>query len=145
MMHIGSNRKVGTCRMTALYRVAAVLGFVVCFVCIGGLIQAWAAPLSLEQQEFLAVDYRFTISRTTDAAEREALFLRMIEECPDTELAEEAHWALSNLYLDDFDEPKEDKAREILELFLKRYPSSRWAVHVESRLQWLRGETGAVP
>jgi len=123
----------------------AVLAFVAYFVCMAGLLQAWGTPLSLEQQEFLAIEYRFAISGTTDAAEREALFLRMIDECPDTELAKEAHWALSNLYLDDFDEPKEDKAREILELFLERYPSSRWTVHVESRLQWLRGEVGTVP
>jgi hypothetical protein len=101
---------------------------------------AWAAPAPPEQQEFLALDYRLEISRTQDAAGREALYLRLIGECPGVEAAEEAHWALSNLYLDDFDEPKEDKAREVLELFLKRYPSSLWAPHAESRLLWLRGE-----
>ena len=118
-----------------IYKIIAISGLMMCF-----LRQAWAAPAPAEQQEFLALDYRFAISRTTDASEREALYLRMIDECPNTELAEEAYWALSNLYLDDFDESKEDKAREILELFLKRYPSSRWVSHVESRLLWLRGE-----
>ena len=133
--------------MTKLYRAAAALGFVVCFLCLGGLFQAQssAAPAPLDQQNFLAADYRFKVSRTTDASERETLYLRMIDECPDTELAEEAYWALSNLYLDDFDEPKEDKAREILELFLKQYPSSQWVSHVESRLLWLRGDARAVP
>jgi len=123
-----------------LKRAAVVLGLVMIL-----LNQAVAAPVPSDQQEFQAVDYRFMISRTTDASEREALYLRMIDECPDTELAEEAHWALSNLYLDDFDEPMENKAREILELFLKRYPSSRWTTHVESRLLWLRGEVCAIP
>lgn len=104
-----------------------------------------AAPAPSGRQEFLAVEYRFKISRTAGAAEREGLYLRMIDECPETELAEESYWALSNLYLDDFDEPKEDKAREILELFLKRYPGSRWAAHAENRLRWLRGETAKLP
>ena len=128
-----------------LYRVAALLGFVMCFVCRFGLYEALAAPAPPEQQNFLAIDYRFKISRTTDASEREALYLQMMDECPDTETAAESYWALSNLYLDDFDEPQEDKAREILELFLKRYPSSRWTSHVESRLLWLRGKADAAP
>jgi outer membrane protein assembly factor BamD (BamD/ComL family) len=103
---------------------------------------AWGASVDPDQQEILALEYRLSIDRTpaSDAAERERLFLRIIEECPETEAAEEAHWALSNLYLDDFDEPREDKAREILESFLKRYPSSQWVLHVESRLAWLQGK-----
>jgi len=121
---------------------AVLLG--ICFLCQALLFNALAAPVSSDRQDFLAIDYRFAISRTTDASEREALYLRMIDECPDTELAEEAYWALSNLYLDDFDEPKEDKAKEILELFLERYPSSPWTTHVESRLLWLRGESSAI-
>ena len=102
---------------------------------------AWSAE-DPGQQEILALEYRLSIDRTPagDAAERERLFLRLIEECPETEAAEEAHWALSNLYLDDFDEPQEDKAREILESFLKRYPASQWVLHVESRLAWLQNK-----
>ena len=126
-----------------------MLGFAIFFVMyffyMAWLYKAWAAPAPLDRQEFLAIDYRFAISRATDVSEREALYLRMIDECPATELAEEAHWALSNIYLDDFSAPKEDKAREILELFLKRYPSSRWVSHVENRLLWLRGEARAIP
>ena len=127
------------------YRSAIVLGLTMYFLCRTGLLQALAAPVPSDLQNFLALDYRFAISRTTDVSEREALYLRMMDECPDAETAEESYWALSNLYLDDFDEPKEDKAREILELFLKRYPSSLWVVHVESRLLWLRGETKLIP
>ena len=116
----------------------------ICFFCQTLSFNALAATTPSDQQDFLAADYRFAISRTTDASERETLYLRLIDECPDTEIAEEAYWALSNLYLDDFDEPKEDKAKEILELFLELYPSSRWTTHVESRLLWLRGESSAI-
>ncbi|MDR1378686.1 MAG: hypothetical protein LBJ36_06490 [Synergistaceae bacterium] len=102
----------------------------------------WAASVDVVQQDILALEYRLSIDRTSvsDAAERERLFLRLIEECPKTEAAEESYWALSNLYLDDFDEPQEGKAREILESFLKRYPASQWVSHVESRLSWLQGK-----
>jgi TolA-binding protein len=104
---------------------------------------AWGAPAAPDRQEALALEYQLSIARlpSSDAAAREPLFLRLIDECPATEAAEEAYWALSNLYLDDFDEPKEDKAREILEKFLKQYPSSQWVSHVKNRLSWLRGET----
>jgi hypothetical protein len=92
-----------------------------------------------KRQEILALEYRWTIDRTPsdDAAAREALYLRLIDECPETEAAERAHWALSNLYLDDFEEPRESDARKILERFVERYPSSRWVLHVTDRLAWL--------
>jgi DNA primase len=85
------------------------------------------------------LEIRFALSRQTDATEKEKLYLRLIDEYPETQDAEEAHWALSSLYLDDFDEPREEDARKILERFLARYPSSLWAPHAEGRLLWLRG------
>ncbi|MDR2529238.1 MAG: hypothetical protein LBD04_09525 [Synergistaceae bacterium] len=99
-------------------------------------------PGPLEQQEAMAAEYLFRLARMSgdEPEERERLYLGLTEDCPGTEAAQEAHWALSNLYLDGFDDPKEDKAREILEQFLKRYPSSQWVDHVESRLAWLRSE-----
>jgi hypothetical protein len=101
---------------------------------------AWAAPVDPARQETLALEYQLNLARTpvSDAAAREALYLRLIDECSATEAAEESYWALSNLYLDDFDEPKEDEARKILEKFLSRYPSSQWLPHVKGRLDWLR-------
>ncbi|MDR1377109.1 MAG: hypothetical protein LBJ22_06330 [Synergistaceae bacterium] len=95
-----------------------------------------------ERQEALALEYRWNIDRTPadDAAAREGFYLRLIDECPETEAAERAHWALSNLYLDDFDEPRENDARQILERFVERYPSSRWVLHVTDRLAWFWGE-----
>ncbi|MDR1979089.1 MAG: hypothetical protein LBQ42_10200 [Synergistaceae bacterium] len=99
---------------------------------------------TLSPQEALAREYRWAIDRTPseDAAAREALYLRLIAECPETEAAQEAHWALSNLYLDDFDEPKEDEARRVLERFMERYPLSQWVLHVGDRLAWLWREEG---
>ena len=99
------------------------------------------APLESDQQGLAALEYLFRLTRTpaSDVEAREKIYLDLIDECPETEAAEEAHWALSNLYLDDFDEPKEDKAQEILKKFLERYPSSQWRQHVENRLAWFWG------
>ena len=118
--------------------------FFLCF-CIGCVFlcvsTAWAAVSleELERQEFLAMEYRLALARlpSGETEAREALYLRLIDECPETEAAEEALWALTNLYLDDFDEPQPDKARQVLERFLERHPSSPWLPHVESRLLWL--------
>ena len=119
----------------ALSGLVLALGFL-------SLVPAAVAAVSeteLARQEALALEYQWSIDRTPtyDAATREALYLRLIEECPETEAAERAHWALSNLYLDDFDEPREDDARKILERFVKRYASSLWIAHVTDRLAWL--------
>ncbi|MDR1049265.1 MAG: hypothetical protein LBL51_05870 [Synergistaceae bacterium] len=99
-----------------------------------------------ERQRRLANALLLNIARLpadAGAEEKETLYLRVIEECPETESAQEVHWALSNLYLDGFGEPREEDAKKILEQFLARYPSSRWAVHVQSRLKWLNGEKEA--
>ena len=106
----------------------------------GRMPEAWGA--SLESQEALAREYQFRIARApaSDARAREELLLRLIRECPATKAAEEAYWTLSNLYLDGFAEPREERAREVLERFLERYPSSRWVPHFENRLAWLKGE-----
>jgi len=74
-----------------LCKLIAAVTLGICFLCQALLHNALAAPAPSAQQDFLAIDYRFAISRTTDAPEREALYLRMIDECPDTELAEEAY------------------------------------------------------
>ena len=112
-----------------------VLGFALSLAVVSETAAAEVTEAELKRQEGLALEYRCNIDRTPayDAAAREALYLRLIEECPETEAAERAHWALSNLYLDDFDEPKEDNARNILKQFVARYPSSRWLLHVTDR------------
>ncbi|GHS97060.1 hypothetical protein AGMMS50276_16480 [Synergistales bacterium] len=107
---------------------------------------SFAEAADYADQKALALSLRFSVSRLpTDssddvAKEKEALYLRIINECPDTSEAEEAYWELSNLYLDGFDEPKEKEAVAVLERFLKELSDSPWALHVNSRLKWLRGE-----
>ncbi len=102
---------------------------------------AWAAGSTdeLSRQESAALEYQLQLARVpADAAPlRENLYLRVIEECPQTEAAEEALWALANLYLDDFNEPRDAKAQEVLEQFIQKYPTSKWLEHVEGRLLWL--------
>ncbi len=102
---------------------------------------AWAAGSTeeLSRQESMALEYQLQLARTPpdDAGLRENLYLRVIEECPQTEAAEEALWALANLYLDDFSEPRDAKAQEVLEQFIQKYPTSKWLEHVEGRLLWL--------
>ena len=94
-----------------------------------------AAPGS-EEQKWSGLEIRLAISRLseTQVEERESLYQEIVESCPATREAEEALWALSNIYLDAFPEPKEQAAQEVLELFLDRYPDSVWGLHVRSRL-----------
>ena len=90
--------------------------------------------------EQTALELRVQLTRLGndgDPAAREAIWKKIIEQCPNTEEAEAAFWALSNLYLDDFEEPREPQAREVLEQFLKRYPDSRWTSQVKCRLHFL--------
>lgn len=96
------------------------------------------------RQENLALDYQLRLTRTAaeNVEERERLYLALVDECPDTEAAQEALWALANLYLDDFDEPQESRAEEVLEYFVKNYPASPWILQVENRLIWLYEDTG---
>ena len=74
------------------------------------------------------------IGSSGDPIEREELLRRIVNQCAGTEEAEAAYWALSDLYLDAFSEPREQDARDILEIFLKRCPESRYAVHAKCRL-----------
>ena len=100
-----------------------VLGFTLSLAVVSETAAAEVTEAELKRQEGLALEYRWNIDRTPadDAAAREALYLRLIEECPETEAAERAHWALSKQ-------------------FVARYPSSRWLLHVTDRLAWLWGE-----
>ena len=103
---------------------------------------AEAVPEVVEQEQ-RALEIRLAISRLVEdqVKERETLYDEIVKSCPKTEAAEEALWALSNLYLDAFPEPQERKAQEALELLLKRYPDSIWGIQVRSRLVLLYSET----
>ena len=90
---------------------------------LGGLrTPARGAEPGSEEQRRRALEIRLAISRLseTQVEERESLYHEIVESCPATEEAEEALWALSNIYLDAFPEPQEQTAQEVLELFLDR-------------------------
>ena len=101
------------------------------------------AALGAAEQEQRALEIRLAIARLPEdqVKEREALYREIVKSCPKTEAAEEALWALSNLYLDAFPEPREQTAQEVLELLLARYPDSRWGLQVRSRLVLLYSGT----
>ena len=104
---------------------------------LGGLrTPARGAEPGSEEQRRRAMEIRLAISRLseTQVEERESLYHEIVESCPATEEAEEALWALSNIYLDAFPEPQEQTAQEVLELFLDRYPDSAWGLQVRGRL-----------
>ena len=56
----------------------------------------------------------------------EARYLRIIDECPQTEQAQESYWRLSNLYLQAYDPPRNPAATALLERYLAGYPGSTW-------------------
>ncbi|MCR4819004.1 MAG: hypothetical protein K5841_08630 [Fretibacterium sp.] len=98
---------------------------------------ALAAGENLSDREQLGLELQVELKRlgsSGDPTEREALLHRIAGECQGTEAAEAAYWSLSDLYLDSFANPEVTKAREVLELFLKQYPDSRWAGQAKYRL-----------
>lgn len=93
-------------------------------------------PLPLAEQQRRAAEL-FERLRQVDRfayEEIERLYLRVINECPDTDEAEEAYFRLSNLYRMGFDPPQYDRLRQLLESFLDRYPDSPGRAEMEERL-----------
>ena len=108
--------------------------------------QAFAAPVSMEGNaaapERTALELQVELNRlgsSGDPIERESILRKIVQQCPGTEEAEAAYWALSDLYLDAFSEPREAEARDVLELFLKKCPDSRWVAQAKCRLLALYG------
>jgi len=85
-------------------------------------------------KEDIAKQIFFEIRHTEDPAEKAILYRKIAEECSGIELAQEALWRLSELYLDDFDEPNVKEAIGCLEQIIRIYPNSEWRSHVEFRL-----------
>jgi hypothetical protein len=99
---------------------------------------AVAAHGALVSQDVM--DLGIMASRAPTADAKEALYMMLIDAAPGTEEAAEAYWALSNLYLDGFSEPREADAVRVLEIFLKRCPESRWAGQAADRIEQLKGQ-----
>lgn len=92
--------------------------------------------LSIEEQEKLARELFIQMSKA-DKYDTELfikLYNRVINECPDTEKAQEAYWRLTNLYLQAFDEPDYAKIVELLEDAVKKYPNTSATQHYKQRL-----------
>jgi tetratricopeptide (TPR) repeat protein len=86
------------------------------------------------EKEDLAKQMFFEIRQVDDPTEKAVLYRKIVDECSGIELAEEALWRLSQLYLNDFDEPNAKEAIGCLERFIKSYPDSEWRSHVEFSL-----------
>ena len=93
-----------------------------------------AANLNGSGKEELAKQIFFEIRHVEDPTEKATLYRRIADECSGTEFAQEALWRLSQLYLDDFDEPDVKNAIGSLEFFIKTYPESEWRSHIEFHL-----------
>ena len=95
------------------------------------------ASVENSEKEDLANQIFYEIRNVEKPEEKAVLYRKVVDECPGAELAQEALWRLSQLYLDDFDEPNVKEAIGCLELFIKSYPDSDWRPHVEFSLLWL--------
>jgi hypothetical protein len=90
--------------------------------------------LDNSDKEELAKQIFFELRHVEKPAEKAMLYRKVVDECSGIELAQEALWKLSRLYLDDFDEPNVKEAIGCLEQFIKLYPYSEWRSHVEFSL-----------
>ena len=105
---------------------------------------AESAPLSLQAQQQLAAELFEQIIQSDrfDYEKIEALYLRVINECPDSDRTEEAYFRLSNLYRMGFDPPEHGKLRFLLESFLERFPDSEGQSEMSERLLRAYENTG---
>ena len=89
---------------------------------------------SLEREAMVMKVELNGLGSSGDPFEREAILLRIIDNCKGTEEAEAAYWDLSDLYLDGFPEEMRKEAAEMLELCLRNYPDTRRSLLVKCRL-----------
>lgn len=88
---------------------------------------AVAGSLSPEEQEALAgVVFKALMAMDEyDTAKFERLYRLVIDACPATDRAHEAHWRLTHMYQRAYDEPQNEKIVALLEGFLARYRESK--------------------
>ncbi|MDF1527971.1 MAG: hypothetical protein P1R74_02485 [Sedimenticola sp.] len=103
--------------------------------------------LTLEEQQTHAAELFEQIRQadTYDYAQIEQLYLQLLQECPDTEQAEESYFRLSNLYRMGMDPPEYQKLRVLLEEYMVRYPTSEMAPEMSKRLRRAYEDTGQWP
>jgi tetratricopeptide (TPR) repeat protein len=88
---------------------------------------AVAGDLSGDEQEALSgvVFKALTAMDEYDTGKFERLYRLVIDACPATDRAHEAHWRLTHMYQQAFDPPPHEKIAALLEGFLARYKESK--------------------
>lgn len=88
---------------------------------------ALATGLTHDEQEALsAMAFRaLKVMDDDETAKFERLYRLVIDACPETDRAHEAHWRLTNMYQQAFDPPQHEKIVAMLEGFLARYKESK--------------------
>ncbi len=88
---------------------------------------ALAGDLSPEEQGALSgmAFKALTAMDEYDTAKFERLYRLVIDACPATDRAHEAHWRLTHMYQRAYDEPQNEKIAALLEGFLARYKESK--------------------
>ena len=84
------------------------------------------ALVPVAEQEALARDLftRIGALKDYDLEGMEELYLQVIAQAPETRLAHESYWRLSNMYMQAFSQPRNKEAITLLEKYLQRYPNS---------------------
>lgn len=100
--------------------------------------------LSPEAQEKRAAElYKELVAADSqDFATIIRLHRLVIDQCPDTERAQESVWRLSNLYLVGYDKPDHPKVIELMRYLIERYPDSPLVPHAKQRLLRSYEDTG---
>jgi len=92
-----------------------------------------------EQKSFEIFTEIFKITRSTRDRQSvlpriEALYMQIIMDYPETPLAQESHWKLINIYVNEYSPPDYDKAEKLYHDFLKKYHNSPLKGVVEDTL-----------
>jgi tetratricopeptide (TPR) repeat protein len=83
--------------------------------------------------EILAIS-RSTRDRQSVLPKIEALYTQLIRNFPETPLAQESHWKLINIFVNEYSPPNYDKAEKFYSDFLKKYHDSPLKGVVEDTL-----------
>ncbi|MBM9538543.1 ankyrin repeat domain-containing protein [Desulfobulbus alkaliphilus] len=83
-----------------------------------------AIPLTVQQTLARELFNQIAALEDWELEEMEKLYLRLMEEAPDTAQAQESYWRLSNMYMRGFSPARNHDAIALLERYLERYPES---------------------
>lgn len=99
--------------------------------------------LSIQKQELIAKNIFKKLSKTDEKNTEVFIenYKRVINECPDTEWAQEAYWRLTNLYLNAVEKPDYERVISLLEEAIKKYPNTPATPHYKKRLLFVYEET----